>query len=261
MMTRFSRWFFVFCIIIQSAPSILAAEDCDCPASGPRPTVAPRVADSPRFAVPSGFAAVGTETDPYSGLPRTIRHVATGYRLILIPDGLYLVGTSQVHLAQYLRQSRIARIATIWIGEREVSRREYLGRRRGGSGAAAMTGVSWHAARAWCERHRMRLPTEDEWEVAGRGPSSLPYPWGEEWRAASSGRRDRSAFGVSGLASPPAEWCEEPLPENDGWRAVRGDFATFEARRAGLAARRGVEPHATAPSIGFRAVVDPVALR
>jgi hypothetical protein len=260
-MIRSARWFFLFSLLLFFAPSLPAAEDCDCPASGSRPIVAPRVADSPRFAVPPGFVAVGLETDPYSGLPRTIRHVATGYRLILIPDGLYLVGTSQVHLAQYLRQSRITRSATIWIGEREVSRREYLGRRRGGSGTTAMTGVSWHAARSWSEHHRMRLPTEDEWEIAGRGPSALPYPWGEEWREASPARHDRSGFGVSGLASPPAEWCEDPLLENDAWRAVRGDFTTFEARRAGLPARRGVEPHVAEPTIGFRTVVDPVAFQ
>ena len=48
--------------------------------------------------------------------------------------------------------------------------------------------VSWNDANNYCKwlskktGRKFRLPTEDEWEYAARGPSSKKYPWGEEWK-------------------------------------------------------------------------------
>jgi sulfatase modifying factor 1 len=43
-----------------------------------------------------------------------------------------------------------------------------------------MTMVSWFGARGYCEYYNWRLPTEMEWEKAGRGTDTRPFPWGEE---------------------------------------------------------------------------------
>ncbi len=43
-----------------------------------------------------------------------------------------------------------------------------------------MTMVSWFGARGYCEYNDGRLPTEAEWEKAGRGTDERPFPWGEE---------------------------------------------------------------------------------
>lgn len=43
-----------------------------------------------------------------------------------------------------------------------------------------MTMVSWFGARGYCEYNEWRLPTEVEWEKAGRGTDTRPFPWGEE---------------------------------------------------------------------------------
>jgi formylglycine-generating enzyme len=43
-----------------------------------------------------------------------------------------------------------------------------------------MTSVTWFGAWGYCEYYDWRLPTEMEWEKAGRGTDARPFPWGEE---------------------------------------------------------------------------------
>ena len=72
-----------------------------------------------------------------------------------------------------------------------------------------VTGVLWSEAVAYCAWRQRggRLPTEDEWEAAARGPRGFRYPWGDRWdpgRANADSLRD--GFAPAGASSLGRSW-------------------------------------------------------
>jgi hypothetical protein len=144
--------------------------------------------------------------------------------------------------------------------------------------------VNWHDAKAYCDwltekLHRenrlaaneaVRLPTEDEWELAARGLSGLVFPWGNEFdpgrcntaESAIGGTtpvgvypEGASPFGVMDMAGNVMEWTNDGDPEIACW--VRGGSWRDVKDKARCAYHDRLNPRYHSDNLGFRIVIAP----
>jgi formylglycine-generating enzyme required for sulfatase activity len=58
--------------------------------------------------------------------------------------------------------------------------------------------ITWKDAEEYCKYAEKRLPTEEEWEKAARGPNGNAYPWGNEWE---TNRSNTYESGMNGFVA------------------------------------------------------------
>ncbi|MCL4236561.1 MAG: formylglycine-generating enzyme family protein, partial [Deltaproteobacteria bacterium] len=118
--------------------------------------------------------------------------------MIRIPEGTAWVGCDPA-VDAFCRDDEMpvheAWITQFWMDRTEVSFEKYAECSLAGTcvatalapsdvGAAddaPVLGVNWSMARDYCIGRGKRLPTEAEWEKAGRGTTARVYPWGNDW--------------------------------------------------------------------------------
>lgn len=145
-----------------------------------------------------------------------------------------------------------------------------------------VVGVSWKEAVAYCEWSEKRLPTEAEWEKAGRGKRSVKYPWGDsppdseklnyneekmKTTPVGSYEKGQSDYGIYDLSGNASEWVhdwhypeyylfspkENPQgPENGQYKIIRGGNWRNNADDVDLIYRNATTPILKSNGVGFR---------
>jgi predicted Ser/Thr protein kinase len=132
--------------------------------------------------------------------------------------------------------------------------------------------VNFEEARAYCEWAGLRLPTEEEWTLAARGPRNTAYPWGDRppqegsRRCNLEGAKDgfrftspRGAFpegtascGAEDLSGNVEEWLDGWLSDAREVRVVRGGSWSHAAPWVACDHREGRLPELRSERRGFR---------
>jgi formylglycine-generating enzyme required for sulfatase activity len=156
-----------------------------------------------------------------------------------------------------------------WLGQEKAAEPDYWRDRRWNAPNQPVVGVSFWEAEAFCAWAGGRLPTEEEWEAAARGPNGLVYPWDDAWqdgicntREAGLGvtspvglfpRARQADRAIDDLAGNVWEWCSSRYDLQDknfpddrvlrggSWFSGRGDARS--AARGGGSPRRPGQRH------------------
>ena len=150
-----------------------------------------------------------------------------------------------------------------------------------------MVMVSWFGARGYCEYYGWGLPTEVEWEKAGRGSDGRPFPWGDTLDDTNAnyysshdvlekivgGLGDttpvgfyngktydgfttvdsRSPYGLYDMAGNVWQWLAD-IHEGTHYRHMAGGSKADYGYNLRIWTRNSAGPTYTSPNVGFRCV-------
>jgi serine/threonine protein kinase len=207
-------------------------------------------------------------------------------RMLLVAAGSFLFGEKGSS------GSRTVTLAPFYVDETEVSNAEYR-RFCQVTGHAPprtpdfdahpdlpVTGVSYQDAAKYAAWANKRLPTEEEWEKAARGPDGRAFPWGDAaWSSppqhlepVNAEPERRSPYGAYNMAGNAWEWTESSYSPNSedlaamkrlvggqnfapSWHVMKGgSFSPGGERDFAVYKRRGLPVDARSPWIGFRCI-------
>ncbi len=225
--------------------------------------------------------------------------------MVLIPAGEYIIGTNEKQdptdktKPNFAYPEHKVKLKAFYIDKYEVTGAEYLdfSIKTQYEPEGAAEGKTWRTffdqtkpnnpvvyitykdAESYCKSLGKRLPTEEEWEAAGRGPNGNRFPWGNQWEdnkanTAEAGYRvpveigkfdDVSSFGVHDLLGNVQEWTSssfKPYPGsnaggfNPQYKVVRGLSSRYQGvKLLGLYTRSAYVPNFLA-DFGCRCAKD-----
>ena len=161
-----------------------------------------------------------------------------------------------------------------WRQEEAVTEPEWWRDRRWNAPNQPVVSVSFWEAEACCAWAGGRLPREQEWEAAARGPEGFTYPWGNDWEDGICNTREvglgvtspvglfprsrPARLGLEDLAGNVWEWCGSLYQESDAIkgsnarRVLRGGSGGNQRVLARSAVRGRRNPSYRKNVVGFR---------
>ena len=237
----------------------------------------------PSFSKPTP-SSVPTVSDPVTALPVPITGaLPEAVGMVQITANTYEVGLTPAD--DYHSAVETVELHDFWIDQYQITNAKYEQYMTAtgvpapevwpGEGNQPVRGVTWDQAAAYCTWLKKRLPSEAEWEAAGRGSGSDPrlYPWGNDPTASGQtvGFPDedtypigtlsfnKSPFEVFDLVGNVWEWvCEPYASAQEGYRFLHG--GRFGLPIVDLAYRLAIAPGDTRyiKYAGFRCAADQV---
>ncbi|MCA0456101.1 MAG: formylglycine-generating enzyme family protein [Chloroflexi bacterium] len=213
-----------------------------------------------------------------------VEQTVDGVVMVQVPPGCFMMG-SDAGRRDERPASQVCFTAPYWIDKTEVTNKQF-----GSEGAfpgdnQPRGNLLWSEARDFCVSRGGRLPTEAEWEYAGRGPDNLMYPWGSDLvgdflvfdqnnnnQTAEVGSKPDGASWVGALdmAGNVWEWVSSayaryPYTATDGRedladttvdRVYRGGVHNYIDFGAGMTSRFSADQETRDWFVGFRCVKD-----
>lgn len=236
-------------------------------------------------------------TAPTSHIPRkfhlpTVIHHKDQSVMVRVPSGSYWVPSENVSSFQVGQNRRLDHktLPEFLIDRAEITVAQYKQFKPDYDETSYTSGeecpqcpamaVNWFNAQRYCQWAGKRLPTENEWEAAARGPSERAFPWGDQLlegfaniqedqdgflNAAPPGSfpKGASPFGALDMIGNVWEWVSTPvmlpslaesqpelqsnslyLAKGGGWRSPP-EMATISYRNL-------ADPNIKNPTFGFR---------
>ena len=231
-------------------------------------------------------------------LPGAITTLRDNTDAVLVPAGTYLQGIAPGELARLVAEHKEqpdpifatelpvhnVRLRECYIDRTPVTNRRYAdfiaqtghpapafwGDPRFNRPDRPVVGVTYRDAEAYCRWAQKRLPTEDEWEAAARGPDGRIWPWGNVFSAACCNSRESamphttevdrypngaSPVGCLDMAGNIWEMTTSVWEEYS--RAIRGGSFANPALFCRTTTRWGVDPAVPGTHwLGFRCIMD-----
>ncbi len=193
-----------------------------------------------------------------------------GVEMVLVPPGCFTMGDNSYGDAYSKPATNLCFDTPFWIDRTEVTQAQFkslggqAGRASFYSGANhPRENITWFEARNFCAKRGARLPTEAEWEYAGRGPSDVK-PTSTLWRSGrpkisdvQSDPTDISWVGAVDMAGNVAEWAytlfkNYPYNANDGREGDIGSRSRVVRGTGNLIQRTEGFPGSATDITGFR---------